>query len=245
MDSITKYQNFKIERIHRSSIQSAPYNPRKISDSARAKLKANLKRIGLVQPIVWNRTTRNLVGGHQKLSIIDELEKSEDYFLEVSVVELDQKTEIEQNIFLNNKDAQGEYDFDKLVEIDKLYEIDFKLGGISDSEIEMIKIDSTLEVTADEYDFEAELRALEQRRLDRKASVSPEEFAEKKEEYKKAVNEMKEKTEAVSMDTYFSIIFKSEEEKVRTLRKLGFRGSELHITGESLNRAIDANRETA
>lgn len=70
----------------------APANPRTISDDARRKLRDNLKRVGLLQPLVWNRRSGNLVSGHQRLSQMDDLMGTANYHLTVAVVDLDDKT---------------------------------------------------------------------------------------------------------------------------------------------------------
>ena len=118
-----------MQTVKRSSIHEAPYNPRKISDEARKKLKKGLKTYGLVQPIVVNRLTMNVVGGHQKLSIMDEEYKypKNDYSLQVSMINVDEETEVKINIFLNNPAAQGEWDNELLQEIKLSYpDIDFQ-----------------------------------------------------------------------------------------------------------------------
>ena len=77
MNSISKFQKFEMATINRAEIKNAAYNPRTITDEARKRLKHTLKdkQIGLVQPLIWNKRNGNLVGGHQRLSIIDDLEK--------------------------------------------------------------------------------------------------------------------------------------------------------------------------
>lgn len=100
--------------IHRRQIQGAPYNPRKISDDSRRRLRDNLKRVGLVNALVWNRRTGNLVSGHQRLSILDALMRTDNYLLPVDVVDLDEVAEKEQNLFLNNPDAQGMWDLERV-----------------------------------------------------------------------------------------------------------------------------------
>lgn len=85
--------------IQRSDINFANYNPRKITQEARKNLKANLKRVGLLGGIVWNEVTGNLVSGHQRISVIDEVNKynpdtrTNDYLIRVEVVHMDEKTE--------------------------------------------------------------------------------------------------------------------------------------------------------
>src|SRR5688572_26248431 len=101
--SLSRYQKFEAVTISRAEIKNAPYNPRKITEHARQKLKAKIKASGLVMTLVWNRRTGNLVGGHQRISILDELEKSQNYLLTVSAIDVDDKQEKELNLFLNNE----------------------------------------------------------------------------------------------------------------------------------------------
>jgi ParB-like chromosome segregation protein Spo0J len=116
---VTKHQKFEVRQIRRGLIKNAAYNPRIISDEARRRLKRKIRKSGLVEPLIWNEATGNLVGGHQRLSILDELEKRDDYELTVSVVCLDAAAEKKLNVFLNNSAAMGEWDEDKLADIVK------------------------------------------------------------------------------------------------------------------------------
>ena len=131
--------------IMRSIINFAAYNPRKISDEARKKLKANLKRVGLLGGIVWNKRSGNLVSGHQRVGIMDEVNgyvqdtHANDYPIKVEVVDLDDKTEKEQNLFMNNRSVQGEFDDDMLREL--IEDIDIDLAGFNDFDLEMLGID--------------------------------------------------------------------------------------------------------
>lgn len=54
-----------------ASLHPAPYNPRKISDEQLAILGKTLAEFGDLSGIVVNRTTGNLVGGHQRLKHLD------------------------------------------------------------------------------------------------------------------------------------------------------------------------------
>lgn len=107
-------KRYEIVRIPRSSVKTAGYNPRKISTEARAKLKHLIVKKGLVTPLIWNKRTGNLVGGHQRLSIIDEIEGGTDYLLEVAQIDVDARAERELNISLNSTEAMGEFDSQKL-----------------------------------------------------------------------------------------------------------------------------------
>lgn len=110
----SKFEKFSLVRVHRSQLLNAPYNPRQISDQAKQKLRENIRKVGLVEPIIWNQRSGNIVGGHQRVAALDALEETRDYSLTVAAVDLDAQTEKEQNIFLNNVNAQGDWDLDKL-----------------------------------------------------------------------------------------------------------------------------------
>lgn len=111
---VTKHARFSSENVPRSSIKNAPYNPRKIGDTARQRLRENLATHGLLEPIIWNRRTGYIVGGHQRLAGLDYLEGTKNYLVPCAVVDLDEATEKTQNVFLNNGEAQGEWDLEAL-----------------------------------------------------------------------------------------------------------------------------------
>jgi hypothetical protein len=103
----------KIE-VHRSELKGADYNPREIDDAAKRKLRAGLKKHGLVSDITWNKRTGLIVGGHQRLQALDALAGTSDYRLEVNEIDVDPKREKELNVLLNNPEAQGIWDLEKL-----------------------------------------------------------------------------------------------------------------------------------
>jgi len=112
-------ESYDVIELHRSQIKNATYNPRKLSETARKKLKAGLKRQGLVAPITWNETTGNIVGGHQRTSIMDSLMRTTDYSMRVARIRVSESREKELNILLNNGAAQGEWDIGALTEMFK------------------------------------------------------------------------------------------------------------------------------
>ena len=114
LQKVTKFQKFETVTIHRSQIKNAPYNPRFIDKHARVKLKNKIDKDGLVEALTWNEKTGNLVSGHQRISILDELNETQDYYLTVCKINVSDKKEKELNVFLNNSTAQGAYDFDLL-----------------------------------------------------------------------------------------------------------------------------------
>lgn len=47
-----------------SELKEAPYNPRKSNKKQDSNLKASLEKFGVVEPIVFNKRTGYIVGGH-------------------------------------------------------------------------------------------------------------------------------------------------------------------------------------
>lgn len=111
-----RVQKFEFQTIPRSDIQEAPYNPRFIDDASAAKLEEVLldKDIGLVEPLIWNRRTGHLVGGHQRIGRMDAIHEGENYEVPVAVIDVDEATERKINIQLNNPAMQGAFDVPKL-----------------------------------------------------------------------------------------------------------------------------------
>lgn len=108
-------RRIEITYVKLSTLNPATYNPRKMTDEARAKLRRGLEEFGIVDPFIVRRSDRLVVGGHQRLKEAIALG-----FDEGPVVYLDQLTDQEAaalNVLLNNPDAQGEWDMPKLSEL--------------------------------------------------------------------------------------------------------------------------------
>ena len=131
----SKYQKFEMDTVSRKQIHGADYNPRVISEDARKRLRKMLAKHGLVQPLVWNRRTGNLVSGHQRLSALDSLERTQDYSLQVAVVDLNEREEKILNVQLNNPSMQGDWDMDKLIEMSEDSDIAPTEFGFSDGDV--------------------------------------------------------------------------------------------------------------
>jgi hypothetical protein len=121
--------------IHRSQVQNAPYNPRVMRDDARARLRKNVEERGMVTTFTWNRRTGNLVGGHQRLSVLDSIEGTKDYQLQVTVVDYDDKTEREQNLFMNNPLVHGDWDIERLQALFKDDDVSAEHAGFDAADI--------------------------------------------------------------------------------------------------------------
>lgn len=94
-----------------SVLLDAPYNPRVMSEQARAGLAESLDHYGYLQPIVWNKRTGHVVGGHQrKRKLLGDGVREVD----VVVVDMDEKAEMALNIALNSQFITGQWDYEKL-----------------------------------------------------------------------------------------------------------------------------------
>lgn len=138
---LSKHEKFKIIQVHRSQINNAPYNPRKISEHQKKGLSKNLKKVGMLQPIIWNETTGNIVSGHQRVAILDTMEKSNEYILTVAAVSLSEKEEMRQNMFLNSTTFTGEFDFEAVAELLENYDLDFKDCGFDDYDMSILSLE--------------------------------------------------------------------------------------------------------
>ncbi len=90
----------------------APYNPRKDlkpGDPEFEKLKRSIETFGYVEPVIWNSRTGNVVGGHQRLKVMQALGHEA---VECVVVDLDESDEKALNVALNK--IAGEWDIPKL-----------------------------------------------------------------------------------------------------------------------------------
>src|SRR5215475_6206924 len=104
-----------VREIPIEEICPAPYNPRKDlkpGDPEYEKLRKVMGHFDLVEPLVWNERTGNLVGGHQRLKI---LQDRGDRMVTVSVVDLSQRDEKALNLALNKH--VGEWDFSALADL--------------------------------------------------------------------------------------------------------------------------------
>jgi hypothetical protein len=131
---MSKVETYIIQEVERKKIKNAPYNPRSMTKEAREKLRQGLDIHGLVAPLTWNKRTGNLVGGHQRLKQIDDIEGTKNYSLRLVVIDVDLKKEKEINVLLNNAAAQGEFDIDKLSEI--IGDIDYSACGFNADDVE-------------------------------------------------------------------------------------------------------------
>lgn len=127
----------EIKKMQISQIKKADHNPRvelKPGDPVYEKLKNSIETFGFCEPLIYNRRTGHLVGGHQRLTVLKDLGYTE---AEVVVVELPLEQEKAFNIALNK--IQGDWDERKLAllldELAKLPEFNVGLTGFETEEI--------------------------------------------------------------------------------------------------------------
>ncbi len=116
--------------------KAAPYNPRTISDHDLEALQRSLRFFGTVEPVVVNRRSDRIVGGHQRVKAA-QAEGIE--VLPVVYVDLDDPSEKQLNLALNR--ISGEFDLEKLAELLKDLEAqgaDLDLTGFTQVEIDEI-----------------------------------------------------------------------------------------------------------
>lgn len=104
-----------IKTLKTADLRPANYNPRrdlKPDDVDYQKLRRSIQEFGYVEPIIWNKRTNRVVGGHQRLTILENEGETE---VDVSVVDLDEMQERQLNIALNK--VEGSWDDEKLSDL--------------------------------------------------------------------------------------------------------------------------------
>jgi ParB-like chromosome segregation protein Spo0J len=142
-----------IEQIPIDRINPAPYNPRldlRPGEPLYEKIRRSIEEFDLVEPLVWNKRTGNLVGGHQRLKVLKAQGLKE---VQCAVVDLPLEREKILNLALNK--ALGDWDEPKLADVlgelnalaDINSEIDLDMTGFDETERDYIS--SIMEVHRD------------------------------------------------------------------------------------------------
>lgn len=140
-----------VQEININELNPAPYNPRVQLEPGMPeweKLKRSIEELGNVEPIVWNKQTGNVVGGHQRLEVLKSLGYET---VPCSVVDLDEHKEKLLNIALNK--IKGKWDFDKLEKVLRDFDYDVaSVTGFSPEEIAVLLADNDdLEYDTDDF----------------------------------------------------------------------------------------------
>ena len=244
----SKYFNSKTIELKRSQIKPASYNPRTISPEGRKQLKRSIKKYGVVGGIVVNQFTGyTIVGGHQKVSVLDELNKyneatyENDYNLRVELINVDEKTEKSLNVALNNPNIGGQWDFDALARI--VPDIDWKDAGLTDADLNMIGVDFLLQTEEESSIADALSDMLipvtEQKEADKAAKQL--ERAEKVAHMKEVKQQVKENAQrqAENMDAYVMLSFDTYEAKAAFCERFGYNPDMKSIKGEVFDGQVE------
>lgn len=148
----------QIERKKIRDMDRAAYNPRIElipGDTEYENLRRSITTYGLIIPVVWNKRTNRVVGGHQRLTVLENEGETE---VDVSVVDLDETQERQLNIALNK--VEGGWDEEKLGDLLAELGEDATLTGFTQQEIDSLTNDIDSLIDGDTVD--EELKAIEE-----------------------------------------------------------------------------------
>ncbi|WP_446898829.1 site-specific DNA-methyltransferase [Clostridium sp. LBM24168] len=154
----------EIQKVSVKKLNPAKYNPRKDlkpGDPEYEKLKRSIETFGYVEPVIWNKKTGNIVGGHQRFKVLKQEGAKE---IECVVVDISPDEEKALNVALNK--VSGEWDMPKLADIlDELDKsmFDISLTGFDAAEIEDLfsKVHDK-DVSDDNFDADKALEEIEE-----------------------------------------------------------------------------------
>jgi len=132
-----------IEKKQIADLIPAPYNPRQSTAKQEKHLKESLEKFGLVEPIIFNKQTGYIVGGHFRVRELKKLGIKE---IECVIVDLNEADEKELNIRLNAN--TGSWDWDTLAN-------DWDVVDLEAWGLEIPQFDNEaeeLEASEDDYD---------------------------------------------------------------------------------------------
>jgi len=225
-------QPFEVETVRRSDIAPDERNPRQLDSYARKRLHSDLDRFKLVDPIIANRQTGRVVGGHQRLEWLDEQHPDEDYELKVAWVDLPDEEAVQLMIVLNNRAAMGDWN---TLELERLV-AELGVDPVKDLEFAPIDVEALMpglssfcelpDAVADDVGKIQEIKEVSR---------------DKKREAKE-----KKQREADS-ETYVVVCFDDRPTKNRLLALLNLPDDERYVDGSLLLEAmgLDSHKEAA
>lgn len=232
-----KYKQSETVEIWRSQINFAAYNPKRHSKEQVNQIKKNILKVAFLGGIVWNSLTSNLIDGHKRIMALDIVHsydgtKETDYKVKVEKIQLDTKSEKEQNIFQTQSRSELELDMLR----DLISDIDYKSAGLTDEDMKLIGFDSTMR-TDYEDDISREFESLN-------APLTAEREIEK-EERKADIKAKKEKVlkdaedSALSMQAFVMLSFDNVQAKESFMLRFGFNVEDKVIKGELFEGMIE------
>lgn len=232
-------KQFEFGTIKRSQIKFADYNPRLIDEGNLKKLVKNIRANGLIEPVVWNKRTGVLVGGHQRLTAADKIYRGKDYDVPVAVIDVDEKQEKLLNVQLNNPSMQGEWNLPQLAALNVDDELSFDDMGFDKGEIAMLFGDDLQddEDIPDGNPVEATDIA-ESRPDDPTADIDPvEDEKDKLASYNaKKANFRHQDKDATVIDFYVKVVFPDNATKREVFKKCSIPDYEQYVKWDDLKR---------
>ena len=143
-----------IQKLPLSELHPAAYNPRvdlKPSDLEYQAIMNSINSFGYIEPIIWNKRTGNIIGGHQRYKILKAQGKTE---AEVVVVDFDPDKEKAANLALNK--AVGLWSDSKVEELLKELsetEWDMKMYNFDDFDLNTCSQDTDKDPRKEELDI--------------------------------------------------------------------------------------------
>lgn len=163
---------------------------------------------------MWNERTGNLVGGHQRLGILDELEGRDDYDLDVAAVDVDLRQEQNLNLALNNRNIQGDWVDDMVADLIRDRDGDeLKAIGVTELDLQVLLGDT-----------ETDLGALLNDGPER--AETKDKLADIKQD-RKAMNERLRQEN--SADFYCVLVFEDAEEKAAFYRAINMPPGDVYL----------------
>ncbi len=124
----------QIHQVPVADLQAAGYNPRRMPDEQMRLLMRGIEEFGVVDPVIVNRRSGNIVGGHQRVEACKRLGRDT---IPVVYVDLDDAREKALNLALNK--ISGEWDEDRLRSLLselRAGDLDLDLTGFSGVELD-------------------------------------------------------------------------------------------------------------
>ncbi|MDR2745726.1 MAG: ParB N-terminal domain-containing protein [Desulfovibrio sp.] len=223
MTKKTEYQKGEEIYVLRSQITEAPYNPRIMGEGQEKRLRAAIQKHGMIGTLFWNKRTGNLVAGHQRLKALDFLEgypeKTQDYEIRVTAVNVSEKEEKQLNVILNNPSVQGEFDIEMLGQM-------IQGDGLAPEDMGFTESDMV-------YMFDGDPRFSQLFEDTPEVEATKDKIREVRDARSKSMKEMKE---AQSAEFYCTVVFQDERTKKEFLRAAGIPVWEEYVNGAALAR---------
>ncbi|MFC7443421.1 ParB N-terminal domain-containing protein [Laceyella putida] len=179
-------KELRIEWISIDDIHPAPYNPRvdlQPTDPAYQKLKKSIETFGLVDPLIWNKRSRYLVGGHQRFKVAKELGYTK---VPCAVVDLDEQQEKALNVTLNK--VGGDWNEELLATLlEELDEDLLTLTGFYEEELDEL-LTSLPDAQWDDLDADEE--EIDYKKADVKVTIGSYHFLVEREVFEEWLNEI-------------------------------------------------------